>query len=69
MPAVSMLRARYPYLNAYLSFGGWTLSFDFTSMTRSETARSNFVRNAIRAMRETGFNGIDIDWEYPVVGP
>lgn len=30
--------------------------------------RKNFIKNAIKAMRETGFNGIDLDYEFPVVG-
>ena len=64
-----MLRQKYPYLNALLSFGGWTLSKHFATMTNSTVAVSNFVKNAILCMREANFNGIDVDWEYPVLGP
>lgn len=63
-----MARARLPYLNAYLSFGGWTLSKEFSPMLPNSGYRANFIKNAIKAMRETGFNGIDLDYEFPVVG-
>ncbi len=65
LPAISMLRQQYPYLHASLSFGGWTLSGPFSAMAANPTALRNFVSNAVAAMKETGFDGIDIDWEYP----
>lgn len=64
-----MYRKKYPYLNAYLSFGGWTLSKDFSVMAANSRARKAFVDNCIKSLRDTGYNGIDIDWEYPVAGP
>lgn len=65
LPAISMLRQQYPYLHASLSFGGWTLSGPFSAMAANPEALNNFVTNAVTAMKETGFDGIDIDWEYP----
>lgn len=38
----------------------------FSQMTSNEAALKNFVDKAILAMKEVQFNGIDIDWEYPL---
>jgi chitinase len=65
LPAISILRQQYPYLHASLSFGGWTLSQPFSPMASNPKSLQNFVNNAVLAMKETGFDGIDIDWEYP----
>jgi len=58
---------RYPYLHASLSFGGWTLSGGFSQMANNSESLSTFVNNVVGALQETGFDGVDIDWEYPVV--
>lgn len=68
IPAIATLRQQHPYLNASLSFGGWTLSSNFSALARDPVATDNFVKNAVAAMKEAHFNGIDIDWEYPVAG-
>ena len=44
------------------------MSENFTEMADNPSYRAKFVKNAIKFMRETNFNGIDIDWEYPVAG-
>lgn len=68
LTTIGNLQAKYPYLQTFLSFGGWSKSYNFSDLAADPTARANFVKNAVAAMREVGFNGIDIDWEYPVVG-
>ena len=68
MPYISILLKRFPYLKAFLSFGGWTLSKDFGPVSATKATRSVFIKNAIKLMREVGFNGIDLDWEFPVAG-
>eukprot|EP01133_Synstelium_polycarpum_P015008 gene15008-17749_t len=67
LPRLSVLRQQFPYLNIYLSIGGWTLSDDFSTVAASESATQNFATQCAQALIQTGFNGIDIDWEYPVV--
>ena len=49
----------------YPSLGGWSLSDPFPVMAANEVSRSNFVSNCIKLVLEYGFDGIDIDWEYP----
>lgn len=68
MKRLTMLKARFPHLKTAFSVGGWTLSGQFASVTASDTKRKNFIDSAIRFANKFGFDGIDIDWEYPVVG-
>ncbi|KAL7473604.1 hypothetical protein ACHAXS_014064 [Conticribra weissflogii] len=49
----------------YPSIGGWTLSEPFPPMSASVDARKNFVEGCVGLIKEYGFDGIDIDWEYP----
>lgn len=39
----------------------------FQQMAANPVARAKFVSDAVKAMKEVQFNGIDIDWEYPSV--
>ncbi|WP_374352874.1 glycoside hydrolase family 18 protein [Chitinimonas sp.] len=62
------LRQRYPHLRTLLSIGGWTGSAHFSDVSLSETSRARFAASAVTLMREGGFDGLDIDWEFPVAG-
>eukprot|EP01132_Coremiostelium_polycephalum_P004291 gene4291-5366_t len=66
LPRLSVLRQQYPYLNIYLSIGGWTLSGDFSTVASNSESTQNFANQCAQALLQTGMNGIDIDWEYPV---
>jgi len=71
------LKRRFPKLKVLISFGGWNQSGGFSSAAQPEHVR-DFVRSCIdtfiRGHFAPGieapgiFDGIDIDWEYPVVG-
>ncbi|GAM28163.1 hypothetical protein SAMD00019534_113390, partial [Acytostelium subglobosum LB1] len=67
LPRLSVLKQQYPYLKLYLSIGGWTLSNDFSTVAASASATKNFATQCANSLIQTGFDGIDIDWEYPVV--
>jgi GH18 family chitinase len=63
-----VLKVKYPHLELVLSFGGWTRSGNFYPMAGNATARANFATQAVALARRYGFDGIDIDWEFPVRG-
>ncbi|KAF5653367.1 chitinase 1 [Fusarium heterosporum] len=48
-----------------LSIGGWTWSTKFPSVARSASSRSTSAKSAVTLMKDWGFDGVDVDWEYP----
>eukprot|EP00834_Sanchytrium_tribonematis_P006907 NODE_558_length_6080_cov_0.296773.p1 type:complete len:394 gc:universal NODE_558_length_6080_cov_0.296773:3539-4720(+) len=48
-----------------LSIGGWTYREQFKPVLTDEKKRRVFVVSAIELMLDGGFDGIDLDWEYP----
>ncbi len=78
------LKARHPNLKVVVSLGGWTDSTWFSDASATAEAREKFVASCIdlyvrgNLPEESGaggagaaagvFDGIDIDWEYPVRG-
>lgn len=58
------LKKDNPELNVMLSVGGWG-SGRFSEMASDSLRRMAFAKDCMRAVREFGLDGIDIDWEYP----
>jgi chitinase len=48
-----------------LSVGGWDDSNNFPEVAASETTRAEFAHSCAEQLRTYGFDGIDIDWEFP----
>lgn len=57
-----------PSLKTVLSIGGWTLSDKFSQLAASPTARAQFAASVKTFINTYGFDGVDIDWEFPVEG-
>lgn len=74
---IQELKRRYPKLKVLISLGGWGQSGGFSSAAEPDHVR-DFVRSCVQTfiagnfapgIHEPGvFDGIDLDWEYPVDG-
>ncbi len=64
-----LLKERHPHLQTFISMGGWTGSGRFSDAVATAQKRRDFVASCVELFltRWPGvFDGIDIDWEYPV---
>lgn len=72
MRAFTALKSRNPLVKLLVSVGGWAFNDpgptqrEFHNIALSSASRARFISSALRFMNQYGFDGIDIDWEYPV---
>ena len=65
---LQLLKADYPYVKTLISVGGWTWSTYFSDIAMTEESREIFAQSCVDFIIEYDFDGIDLDWEYPVEG-
>jgi chitinase len=78
--AFKELKRAHPHLKLLISVGGWTWSTYFSRVAATASARAAFVKSCVDLYLKGQFpgvdpangvgvfDGIDIDWEYPVSG-
>ncbi|MEC0246493.1 glycosyl hydrolase family 18 protein [Paenibacillus chitinolyticus] len=62
------LKKKNPSLKTLISVGGWTWSNRFSDVAAGAATRETFANSAVEFIRTYGFDGVDLDWEYPVAG-
>ncbi|WP_163537526.1 glycosyl hydrolase family 18 protein [Gracilibacillus sp. YIM 98692] len=65
---LNKLKEQHPHLKTLISVGGWTWSDKFSDVALTEESRTTFADSVLDFMLQYGFDGVDLDWEYPVSG-
>ncbi|QIW94573.1 hypothetical protein AMS68_000091 [Peltaster fructicola] len=62
-----------PGLQTWISIGGWSMNDPdqptaktFSTLAGSQSAQQAFFKSLVNFLSTYGFDGVDIDWEYPV---
>lgn len=65
VPALMALKQKFPHLKICISLGGWTLSWTMSKVMATPALRTEFIKSSVDAIIKYGFDGFDLDWEYP----
>ena len=66
IPGTSLAdRAHRRNVKAMVSIGGWEGSGEFSQIAADPKKRAAFAHACVRQIVDHGFDGIDIDWEFP----
>lgn len=60
------LKDQKPELKVLLSMGGWNEgSPKYSNVAADPAKRANMISSVLAFIRQYGFDGFDLDWEYP----
>ncbi|MBL0062012.1 MAG: hypothetical protein IPP40_11195 [bacterium] len=60
-----ILKQQHPQLQTLISVGGWSWSNYFSDVAFSPANRELFANSCVDFILDHGFDGVDLDWEYP----
>lgn len=69
---VSALKELSPGLEVWIAIGGWAMNdpgpyrTTFSDLAKSTEAQDKFFESLITFLFNNNFDGVDLDWEYPV---
>ncbi len=65
---LQILKRQHPHVRTLISVGGWTWSTYFSDVALTPASRARFAASCVAFVQRYEFDGVDIDWEYPVSG-
>ncbi|KAK6193541.1 hypothetical protein LQW54_012346 [Pestalotiopsis sp. IQ-011] len=71
MQRIGAIKLMQPDIKIWVAIGGWAFNdpgvtqTTFSDLAASSAATDTFIDSLIKMMNTYGFDGIDIDWEYP----
>ncbi|WPJ63608.1 hypothetical protein SMAC4_13660 [Sordaria macrospora] len=72
MQRISAIKLIQPDIRIWIAVGGWAFNdpgptqTTFSDIAASSANTKKFIDSLVQLMNKYGFDGIDIDWEYPV---
>ncbi|KAG2419068.1 hypothetical protein HFD88_002172 [Aspergillus terreus] len=69
---LTSIKMKQPSLQIYLAVGGWAMNDPgqyrtaFSDLAASTSAQDTFFESLVTFLQSNGFDGVDLDWEYPV---
>jgi chitinase len=61
------LKEQYPHLKIMVSLGGWGGCEPCSGIFSTQEHRSTFAKTTVALLKEFNLDGLDLDWEYPVI--
>jgi chitinase len=64
-PELQALKTQFPHLQVLLAVGGWGQAEAFAQAAAMPESRRQLAASCVALVQTYGFDGLDIDWEYP----
>jgi len=62
-----LLKNKHPQLKIMVSIGGWGGCAPCSDLFSSATHRTTFAKTTVALFKQYHIDGLDLDWEYPVI--